>query len=161
MPLFVGFPKFLKLLHLRLLAHCVHEGGCDHAHAVILQHLVPLNKPSIITPNWLYISWWPLSWPLESFYPRPQLRWPLQDWSTPQSRLSTLGPRLSVVDGPTPILVHGSNCISPTWASPPPPRPCQQLLVVVLEPPMSSPHQLAKAVDKPRGVHVVVSCGFT
>ena len=32
--------------------------------------------------------------------------------------------------------------------------------MVVLEPPMSSPHQLVKMVDKQNGVYVVVSCGL-
>ena len=32
---------------------------------------------------------------------------------------------------------------------------------MVWEPPMSSPHQLAKMVDNPSGAHVVVPCEFS
>ena len=44
---------FLKLVHQRPLVHCIHEGGYDHAHVVILQHLVPPNYLGVISPNCL------------------------------------------------------------------------------------------------------------
>lgn len=61
---------------------------------------------------------------------------------------------------PTPIPICGLTCTSPTQSSMPPPRHCQQLLIGMLEPLMSFAHELAKTVDKPNWVHVVVSCGF-
>ena len=37
---------FIKLIHHHPLMHWVHEGGCDHAHVVILQHPAVSNTLS-------------------------------------------------------------------------------------------------------------------
>ena len=59
-----------------------------------------------------------------------------------------------------PIPIHYLTCTLPTHPSTPPPHHCQKLLVMVLEPLMSCPHQPEKTVDNLSGVHLVVSCGF-
>lgn len=86
--------------------------------------------------------------------------WSSQKWSTLESRPPTFGPHLHAPSKPIFISICGMTCILPNQPSMPPPCNFCQKLVMVLEPLMSSPYQLAKMVDNPRGFHVMLSCGF-
>lgn len=70
-----------------------------------------------------------------------------QKWSSPQSGPPTFGPYLHAPSKPIFIFICDMTCILSIQPSMPPPRHCRQKLVMVLEPPMSSPHELAKMVD--------------